>query len=824
MKILVVDDKRESLYLLKTLLEGYGFQVLVAGNGQEALGIVRSQGTDMVISDILMPVMDGFRLCREMKTDEKLKGIPFVFYTATYTEARDEELALSLGAERFIRKPEEPETFVQIIQEVIHEAQSGKLTPSTLPPDDGKDVIELYNERLVKKLEDKILQLRGEILERKRAEKRFLKSEEKFRQLAENIRDVFYINDPTRARMIYVSPAYEEIWGRTCESLYKNPLSFLDAVHPEDRDRVADSFVKERQGTPVQIHYRITRPDGSTRWIKSRAYPVLDHDGKFIRIVGISEDVTEKVLAEQEIIRSEEKYRSLFDDAPIMYVITRNEERIPFVHDVNRFFLAKTGYTREETIGRPLAKFYSEESARELLEGGGYQRTLNGTLTEEDRQIVTRSGRIIDTLLHAIPVKDETGRVFGTRCAYIDISARKAAEKARRQSEEEKRQLEDQLRQAQRMEALGTLAGGVAHDFNNLLTAIIGHSDILLIDLDEKHPLYHDIMEIRQAGQRAASLTRQLLAFSRRQPIQPSIHDLNRILSSLEKMLKRLIGEQIQLTSDLSPGLRTTLVDAGQIEQVVINLSVNARDAMPNGGNLHFSTQNIDLGTDFFRERGLKAWPGPYILMKVRDTGVGMEAGTMERIFDPFFTTKGPRKGTGLGLSTVYGIVKQSNGYIFVESEPGRGTTFVIYLPVTEKAEEIEAAKIDKQRITGGKETILVIEDDERLRRMIVEILDRQGYRVLTAEDCETALDVSKGYDGDIHLLLTDVIMPGVSGKEMADILLQERPQIRVLFMSGYMDDSIARYGVLKPGIHFIAKPFSVRDLARRVRDVLDGR
>lgn len=386
----------------------------------------------------------------------------------------------------------------------------------------------------------------------------------------------------------------------------------------------------------------------------------------------------------------------------------------------------------------------------------------------------------------------------------------------------ERKQIEEQFRQAQKMEAIGRLAGGVAHDFNNLLTVIIGHSALLLSQLKDTD-LGQDIKQIEKAGERAASLTRQLLAFSRKQVLQPKILDLNGIVSDVEKMLRRLIGEDIDLGIALDPGLGRVKADPGQVEQVILNLVINARDAMPWGGKITIETTNVNLDETYTR-RHVGVESGPYVMLAVSDNGIGMDERTLAHIYEPFFTTKGKDKGTGLGLATVYGIVKQSNGHIWVYSEPGQGATFKVYLPRVEESLGVSEASSARARPIRGSETILLVEDETQVRNLTRKILQENGYTVLEARHGEEALELCQQNEGPIHLLLTDVVMPGgMSGRELAERLLSLRPEIKVLYMSGYTDNAIIHHGVLDAGTAFIQKPFDPNALAHKVRAVLDG-
>jgi signal transduction histidine kinase len=383
-----------------------------------------------------------------------------------------------------------------------------------------------------------------------------------------------------------------------------------------------------------------------------------------------------------------------------------------------------------------------------------------------------------------------------------------------------RRHLEEQLRQSQKMEAVGRLAGGVAHDFNNLLTAILGYCQLLERQLADQESLQSDVQEIRRAGERAASLTQQLLAFSRKQVLRAALVDVNVLVADLEKMLRRMIGEDIELVTVLRDDAALVRADPNQFEQVILNLAVNARDAMPQGGRLTIETACVELDDAYAREH-LPALPGRYVMLAVTDTGAGIDAETRTHLFEPFFTTKGVGRGTGLGLATVYGIVKQFGGYIWVYSEPGHGSTFKIYLPEARDEREPRAAPPPAPR--GGSETVLLVEDEATVRALARKALRAHGYTVLEARAGAEALDVRAGHAGPVHLLLTDVVMPGMSGRELAERITRAHQGTRVLYMSGYTDDAVLRHGVLERGTAYIQKPFTPDVLARRVREVLDG-
>jgi PAS domain S-box-containing protein len=430
----------------------------------------------------------------------------------------------------------------------------------------------------------------------------------------------------------------------------------------------------------------------------------------------------------------------------------------------------------------------------------------------------TKSGKRITCEWFRTHLKDEAGNLAGVLSMANDITEEKKAEEALAQSLE-------QLRQSQKIEAVGRLAGGVAHDFNNLLTVITGYCELMMIKIGEGNPLLQDLQEVSKSADRAAGLTRQLLAFSRRQILQPKVLEIDTLVPEMDKMLRRLIGEDIDLVTILGADAGKVKFDPGQIEQVIANLVINSRDAMPDGGVITIETANVELDQAFVRKHG-GAWPGPHVMLAVSDTGCGMSPEILSKAFDPFFTTKEKGKGTGLGLSTVFGIVNQSGGCIYVYSEPGRGTTMKIYLPrvtgeTSPKDEKRDAGFEDRLH---GSETILIVEDEETLRKLASSILEGYGYTVLTAGDGEEALQLLSDRQGIPHLVLTDVVMPKMGGRGLSDRIKSIHPGTRVLFMSGYTDNAIVHQGVLNPGVSYLQKPFTPKALARKVREVLDGK
>src|SRR5947209_9617743 len=512
----------------------------------------------------------------------------------------------------------------------------------------------------------------------------------------------------------------------------------------------------------------------------------------------------ERRRAEAALREAEAGYSTLVEQAPVG--IYRSNPAGRFL-SANRALARILGYdSPAELLGLDMTRdVYADPAERQrLLDRDSY------TEREYDEVEATwkrKDGRRLTVQLSVRAVRDGSGGVEYYETFVRDVT--------------EQRRLQQQLVQSQKMEAVGRLAGGVAHDFNNLLTVILSYSDLLLEDRPPDAPDREDIEQIRKAAVGASALTRQLLAFSRQQVLEPRVLDVNTVVASTEKMLTRLLGEDISLTASLAPALGAVKVDPGQLEQIIMNLAVNARDAMPHGGRLSIETANVDMDESYVRGHPV-AHPGPYVMLAVSDTGIGMDAVTQARIFEPFFTTKEAGKGTGLGLATVYGIVKQSGGFIWVYSEPGHGTSFKIYLPQVDAPLEGRAVGAAPGDLPRGTETILLVEDAAAVRAVTRQVLERQGYTVLEAAHGAAALQTAAGHPGPIHLLLTDVVMPVLSGRQLADQLARLRPDAKVLYASGYTDDAVVRHGVLEAGISYLQKPFTADSLARKVREVLD--
>jgi PAS domain S-box-containing protein len=508
--------------------------------------------------------------------------------------------------------------------------------------------------------------------------------------------------------------------------------------------------------------------------------------------------------AEAALRASEERFRALVENSSDSVVVVDGEGRISYVSGSSHRHL---GWQPHEMMGQSIFDFLHPDD-RELAaatQSEALQRPGETVSAEVRFRHADGSWRIMEGFA--------VNRLNDPSVGGIILNARDITER---------RRLEEQLRQAQKMEAVGQLAGGIAHDFNNLLTAILGYTNLLIDEMPKDDPLRQDLEEIKSAGDRAASLTRQLLAFSRRQMLQPQVVDLNALVQQLEKLLRRLISEDVELVTVLAPGLPAIKVDPASIEQVLVNLVVNARDAMPHGGRITIETGVADLD-DRYVDTHPSAAPGRYVMLAVSDTGQGMDQGTRSRIFEPFFTTKEQGKGSGLGLATVYGIVQQSDGSIGVYSEPGHGTSFKVYLPTTDAAAPARVSTANSDSTNKGWETVLLVEDEDAVRALAREVLRRNGYVVIEARHGLDALRLAERHPDPIHLLITDVVMPHMSGRELADRFSEVRPAMKVLFMSGYTDHA-AMHRHLTPGAAFLQKPFTPETFARKVRSMLDER
>ncbi len=670
MRILLVDDNDANLSLLRILLESEGHDILLASNGEEALLRAREARPGMVISDILMPVMDGYALCRAWMKDPLLKAVPFVFYTATYRTEEDEALARSLGAFEFLRKPLEPEAFLEQVRAVMEKIHSGLVNPAPTEHLEERAYLRLYNERLVQKLDHRNAVMADQLAALKEAEARLRLKGAALEAAANGI-----MMTDLAGTILWVNQAFLAMTGyQTSDLLGVNARILRSGVHPPEFYQELWTTILAGKTWRREMVNR--RKDGTLRTFQNAITPLLDDKGLPTHFIAISDDITEQKRTEAE------------------------------------------------------------------------------------------------------------------------------------------------LRQAQKMDAVGRLAGGVAHDYNNMLNIILLNTELLFMARDLTDAQQKHVLEIENAARRSAELTRQLLAFSRKQLAQPQRIALNEVVAECQKMLERLIPGDVELSFTPAPDLWTVVMDPSQINQILLNLVVNSRDAIAGAGAITIETSNtrLDAGSPLLREG---PDPGDFVLLSVSDTGAGMSATTLDHIFEPFFTTKGVGKGTGLGLSTVYGIVKQNHGAITAYSQEGLGTTLKIYLPRCQEGPVAQAVEVPEVP-ARGTETILLAED-EALRSTVQQALIGLGYRVLTGPDPMAVFELAERHPEPIHLLLTDVVMSGLNGKELQQRLSQLKPGLKILYMSGYTAEIIAKRGLVAKHTHFLQKPFRILDLARKVREALDS-
>ena len=756
--ILAIDEDASRLEATRALLCPRGFVVLTARDVDDGLELLRSSSADIVIASLELPKRTAIELCRKIKSHQDTNHTPILL--VSWARADDSIISrlFEAGADDFMEV-----------------GQPGEL--------------------LARRAE-RLLKVHRDQLQRLQAEEAVRESEQQYRLFFEANPAPMWVYDLDTLGIIAVNEAAIEHYGYLRGELMA--MKITDIRSEDDAGGVLEDLQRSNSGFQARRLERHRLKDGSIISVEISSNDLM-FLGKRARLVSVT-DMTERQSAEEALRESEERFARAFDSNPDPMSIHRLDDGTYI--DVNQSFLNVTGFSRDEVVGRTVdaVNMVVDNQARAV-----WRRTLqeSRSITNWETQFRVKSGEIRWGLLSA-----EAIDVRGVRCVLSvceDIT--------------ERRQLEEQLMQSQKMEAIGTLAGGIAHDFNNLLTAIIGHSQLLKRRIGDHDPVYADLVEIEKAGMRAASLTRQLLAFSRKQMLEMKILDINSVIADMSPMLGRLIGEDIVLKIDLDPQLETVKADSSHIQQVIMNLTVNARDAMPRGGQLTIETRNVSLDATYAKSHA-EAESGDYVMLAVSDTGCGMDKEIQGRIFEPFFTTKEHGKGSGLGLSTTYGIVKQSGGSIMVYSESGHGTVFKVYLPrALGTAEQPEQE--DRGAVSTGSETILLVEDEEMVRTLAAQVLSTVGYRVVDAAGGQEAIGVAESHQGHIDLLLTDAVMPEMSGMELVDRLQRIRPDMSVLMMSGYSREAMAG-AVLSQGISLLQKPFTPVDLCRKVREVLD--
>jgi two-component system, cell cycle sensor histidine kinase and response regulator CckA len=774
-RVLIVDDDPLQLKLSTLRLKNAGYRVTTASSAAEALSLALTEPPDAIFSDVLMGETDGFGLCRRLREQAALAKVPVVLASAHYWNDKAQALAENVGASALVGRTPEFDAELKALAGVF-----GRQQPASKAADAA-----VYEQHL-RMNADQISRLLGEAKH----------AEERYRALFETANDAIAVLNRSGV-ILEANQRWRTFLGVEPTGMVGRRLFEFAALGRETTGAELEAAIELGTGRVYAVP--IQRADGGKLYIDF-AISAIDVAGQPL-VFAIGRDVTGRFLAAQQLASAEEKYRSLVERMPDI-VMTTSQLRCTFVTgNVERV----TGFAPSEIYAMELRAWLErvhpddEERFRQNIR----QQMAEGAAANFDLEYRFRckNGTWIWMWHRVIAVYERNGERYSD-ALISDITQR--------------RKLEESLRQAQKMEAVGQLTGGIAHDFNNILGTILANSEFLIEELGEKDPRLEDAKEIQLAAQRAASLTRQLLAFSRKQVLELRVTELNPIITNVERMLRRLIGEDIELSVRLSSDLGNAQVDPGQIEQVLLNLAVNARDAMPRGGKLLIETANVD-----FDSRSGGIGPGRYVVITVTDTGVGMDQETQQRIFEPFFTTKELGKGTGLGLATSHGIIAQSGGHITVYSELGHGTAFNVYLPRAGQEQSTSLRPAQSGPI-GGDEVLLLVEDDVPLRAAIRRMLSSFGYQVLAARDVDEALLLARAHSSEIALLIADVVMPQLSGPELAAQVSKTMPDVRILFMSGYTDHAAFSVGMLDDKLRFIQKPFSPTALARKVREVLD--
>ncbi len=642
-------------------------------------------------------------------------------------------------------------------------------------------------------------ELRVEVAERAAIEQALRESDQRYRALAEYSPIGIFHSDP-EGRTLYVNKAWSDITGLTLEEAQGD--GWRDAIHPADRDfKVAEwNDAVEKQRPLRGREYRMLKSDGSIVWVEGYAVPLLNDTGEILGYVGSIYDITARKQTDETVRESEEKYRTLFEHShDVIYISTVDGRFI----DINPAGVKLFGFqSRAELLAADLGRdlYFDPDERKQLVE----RLMEQGSVQAVELHLKDRNERPITVLASINAVRDAKGEITAFRGILHDIT--------------ETKQLERELRQSQKMEAVGRLAGGVAHDFNNLLTAVMGYADLISMSLPEGSPLARHAEEIKAVSKRGAALTSQLLSFSRRKAVAPKVVSVNESVADMEELLSRLIANAVDLVTELDAKEDFIRADPTQLEQIIINLVINARDAMPSGGILRISTQSLDAAAPL-DTRHLLAGTGPWIRLAVSDTGSGIPEEIQDKIFEPFFTTKEDSKGTGLGLSTVYGAVQQNGGSIYLSSRIGLGTTFEIFFPTVGEKPEAVGEETTPMADLHGSETVLIAEDEPAVRSLLTNVLRQQGYRVLTAENGEQALELARSYPGTIDLLISDVVMPKLNGIDLARTLRKEIQDIRIGLITGYSESETALETVCD---FYLVKPFAPKMLALRARQALD--
>ena len=783
MNLLIVDDTPTDLKLLRAQLEAEGHAVLEAHDGVDALALLKRQRVGAVISDILMPRMDGYRLCHEIRKHARLHDLPVILYTATYTSPGDEKLALDVGADKYLKKPASFETLVAALHEVTVMPHAA---PRPKALQEG-EVLKEYSERLVSKLEEKNTELQAQT-EALRVPNAALTAAANAILIANR--------DGT---IVWVNPAFTTMTGYTfAEAVGKN-LRDLVKSGQQERAVYEEMWATILAGRVWHGQFVNRRKDGSLYPEEQTITPVRDANGEITHFIAIKQDLTERKQAEQAMRVSEERYRTLAETAQdIIYVIDR-EFRVTYI---NEYGARQFGRSLPELIGRHLTELFPPETTQwQLADLAGVFRT--GESLYQERQLST-GPRLMWLDNRLVPIKNATGEVESILGISRDIT--------------EHKQVEGQRLRTQRLESIGTLAGGVSHDLNNALAPILMATELLRLEFPDTAASYLDV--IQAGAQRGAAMVKQLLTFAKGVEGERLLVQPKHLLKEMEKLIRSTFPKNIQLQTRYAKDLRTILGDVTQLHQVLLNLCINARDAMPEGGTLILEAENMEIET-VYADALMDAKPGHYVVWRVKDTGTGIPPEILDRIFEPFFTTKGPGKGTGLGLSTLIGIVKSHGGFVRVYSVPGKGSTFAVYLPAYgSDADDTTLLTETDMTFRGHGETILVVDDEAAVRNVLRAALTKLNFKVLTASDGTAALAQVTEQSTKLRAVITDLHMPHMDGLSFVRVLKGRLPQVGIIVASGRLDER-EENEFKKLGVSAVLdKPFSQKELLEALKTV----